>query len=145
MSPKEKKKLKKVLVAEAMSSEESDDENEEVITVKPLPWRAEKVSSFFHCLDNKMKQSKSTQAKRQRKQRIEGSNYSLRLQPVGTSIPEWAFDTNINNNKIIIVDTLSGPLILILTITKYSRHTQLYKHTVNVSPSINIVHYIHFE
>ena len=100
MSPKEKEKWKKVLVAEAMSSEESDDENEEVITVKPLPWRAEKVSSFFHRLDNKMKQSKSTQAKRQRKQRIEGSNYSLRLRPVGTSIPEWAFDTNINNNKI---------------------------------------------
>ena len=100
MSPKEKEKWKKVL-AEAMSSEESDDENEEVITVKPLPWRAE-VSSFFHRLDNKMKQSKSTQAKRQRKQRIEGSNYSLRLRPVGTSIPEWAFDTNINNNKIIL-------------------------------------------
>ena len=86
-------------MAEAMSSEESDDEKEEIITIKPLPWRAEKVSSFFHRLDNKMKQSKSTQAKRQRKQRIEGSNYSLRLRPVGTSIPEWAFDTNINNNK----------------------------------------------
>ena len=82
-----------------MSSEESNDENEEVITIKPLPWHAE-VSSFFHRLDNKMKQSKSTQAKHQRKQQIEGSNYSFRLRSVGTSIPEWAFDTNINNNKI---------------------------------------------
>ena len=74
----------------------NDDENEKIITVKPLPWHAENVSSFFHRLNNKMKKFKSTQAKCQLKQRVEGSNYSLCLRPVGTSIPEWAFDTNIN-------------------------------------------------
>ena len=78
-------------MAETMSSEESDEENEEVITVKPLPWRAEKVSGFFHRLDGKVEQSKSNQAKRQRKQRVEGSDYSLRSRPVGSSIPDWAF------------------------------------------------------
>lgn len=85
MPQKDSDKWGKVLVAETMSSEE---ENEEVITVKPLPWRAEKVTSFFHRLDSKVKQSKSTQAKRQRKQRVEGSDYSLRSRPVGSSIPD---------------------------------------------------------
>ena len=91
MAQKERDKWGKVLVAETMSSEESDEENEEIIFVKPLPWRAEKVSSFFHRLDSKVEKSKSTQAKRQRKQRIEGSDYSLRSRPVGSSIPDWAF------------------------------------------------------
>ena len=78
-------------MAEIMSSEESEQENEEVITVKPLPWRADKVSSFFRRLDSKVEKSKSTQAKQRRKQRVEGSEYSLRSRPVGSSIPDWAF------------------------------------------------------
>lgn len=45
MPQKEKDKWGKVLVAETMSSEESDEENEDIITVKPLHWRAEEVSS----------------------------------------------------------------------------------------------------
>ena len=81
-------------VTETMSSEESDEENEEVITVKPLPWRSEKVSSFFHRVDGNVEESKSTQAKRQRKQWVKGSEYSLRSRPVGSSIPNWAFVAN---------------------------------------------------
>ena len=47
MPQKDRDKWGKVLVAEMMSSEESDEENEEVIAVKPLPWRTEKVSSLL--------------------------------------------------------------------------------------------------
>ena len=43
MPQKDKDKWGKVLVAETMRSEESDEEDEEVITVKLLPWRAESV------------------------------------------------------------------------------------------------------
>ena len=89
MPQKDRDKWGKVLVAEMMSSEESDEGNEEVITLKPLPWRA--VSSLFHRLDGKVEQSKSTQAKRQRKRRVEGSDYSLRSRPVRSSVPDWAF------------------------------------------------------
>ena len=59
-SPPQKdiEKWGKILVAEIMSSEESEQENEEVITVKPLPWHADKVSIFFRWLDCKVEKSK---------------------------------------------------------------------------------------
>ena len=41
-----KDKLMKVLVVDMMSSEESDDENDDVITVRQIPWRTERVSTF---------------------------------------------------------------------------------------------------
>ena len=42
-----KEKWRKVLVADMMSSEESDDADDGTIIVKPLPWRSEKVTDFF--------------------------------------------------------------------------------------------------
>ena len=70
---------------EMMSSEESDDENDDLITVKPINWRAERVSTFLHRLDSKVETAK---AKRQRKRRIERSECSLRAKP--TALPDWA-------------------------------------------------------
>ena len=90
MPQREKDKWGKVLVAETMSSEESDPENEEIITVKPLPWRAERVSAFLHRLDSKVETSKTSQAKRQRKRRVESTECSLRTKPLGIALPDWA-------------------------------------------------------
>ena len=88
MSQKEKEKWGKVLVPEMMSSEESDIENDGVITVKPIRWRTERVRTFLHRLDSKVNTAKSTQSKRQRKQRIESSEYSNRVKPA--TLPDWA-------------------------------------------------------
>ena len=60
-----------------MSSEESDSGDEDVIIVKPLQWRHERVALIFR-LDDAGVESKTTQAKRQRKQRTKSSVPSLR-------------------------------------------------------------------
>ena len=44
LSEKVKEKWGKVLVAEVISSEESDNENEDAVFIKPLPWRTD---NFF--------------------------------------------------------------------------------------------------
>ena len=62
--------------AEFRSSEES---GEGVNIVKPLNWRADRVTRFFHQLDEKNNASKTAQAKRQCKPcvtSIEGSHHS---------------------------------------------------------------------
>ena len=43
-----KEKWNKVLISDLMFSEESDDENGEIITVKPLVWPSERVTRFLH-------------------------------------------------------------------------------------------------
>ena len=88
MSQKEKEKWGKVLVPEMMSSEESDVENDDVITVKPISWHAERVRAFLHRLDSKVTVAKSAQSKRQRKQRVESSGNSNRAKPA--TLPNWA-------------------------------------------------------
>ena len=77
-----------MLVPKMMSSEESDVENDDVITVKPISWRAERVRTFLHRLDNKVTTAKSAQSKRQRKHRIESSENSNRVKPA--TLPDWA-------------------------------------------------------
>ena len=89
MQQKEKEKWAKVLVPEMMSSEESDDENDDLITVKPINWRAERVTAFLHRLDSKVETAKSSQAKRQRKRRVVSSESSVRTRPAHT-LPDWA-------------------------------------------------------
>ena len=42
-----------MLISDFMSSEESDDENEDIIIVKPLVWRSERVTQFLQRLDEK--------------------------------------------------------------------------------------------
>ena len=61
-----KDKWVKCLVSDLISSEESDEENDSIV-VKPLPWRAQKVTEFFKKLDVLIDEEKTSQAKRQRK------------------------------------------------------------------------------
>ena len=88
---KEKAKWEKALVADLMSSEESSPENADKIIVKPIPWRSDKVNSFFDCLDIKMKQVQSEQTKRQRKEQIISHEVSKRTQPDSSALPKWVF------------------------------------------------------
>ena len=91
MNEKDKEKWKKVVTAEFISSEESGDEDN-VIIVKPLLWRAEKVTRFFYKLDDLSSTNKTPQAKRQRKTRIVSTDYSERKQSDNTkdNYPQWA-------------------------------------------------------
>lgn len=57
-------KWNKVLISDFMSNEESDDESEDIIVVEPLVWRSERVTRFLQQLDEKCKDTKTTQAKR---------------------------------------------------------------------------------
>lgn len=95
MPETEKEKWGKVFCVDMMSSEESDTENNEIIIVKSLPWRNSKVTQFFQSIDEKGTESKTIQAKRQRKQRVIGTLASQHPKPLG-NIPTWAFTPNTN-------------------------------------------------
>jgi hypothetical protein len=84
---KEKEKWMKVFIPQMVSSEESDDSDEDTIVIKPLGWRTERVDSMFHSLDNEIEESKTTQSRRQRKNRVISSIYSTRDPP---KLPKWA-------------------------------------------------------
>ena len=92
MSEKDKEKWGKVLRADVMSSEESDDADDAVI-IKPLPWRSLRVTRFLKELDQAGVESKTMQAKRQRKQRVMGSSESERPMPV-VALPSWAYTSS---------------------------------------------------
>ena len=75
-----------------MSSEESGNEGEEqVIHVKPLPWRSEVVNKMMKKLDENIYQGRSAQAKRQLKQRVPSLTDSSRAKPQDESKPTWIF------------------------------------------------------
>ena len=76
-------------MSDLISSEESDDENDTIV-VKPLPWRAPKVADFFKKLDVIIDEEKTSQAKRQRKDRVLSSLESSRPKPVAGGFPKWA-------------------------------------------------------
>ena len=88
MAEKEKEKWSKVFTPEMISSEDSDSEHEDIIIVKPLSWRSNRVTQMFRDLDSKVEENKTVQAKRQKRKRIIGINNSSRLQP--SDIPAWA-------------------------------------------------------
>ena len=67
-SAKTKEKWEMVLKSELMSSEESG--KYDTIIVKPLLWRAGKLSHFFHSLDKASNELKTPQAKTQRRRRL---------------------------------------------------------------------------
>lgn len=92
MSEKDKEKWSKVLKADVMSSEESDSADD-VVIVKPLLWRSLKVTRFFKELDQAGIESKTKQAKRQRKQRVTGSIESERPMPAVT-LPSWVYTSS---------------------------------------------------
>ena len=60
---KDEEKWKKVLQVSFMSSEES--KSEDVIEVRPMPWRSDRVTTYLHSLDEKARYRTSPQAKRQ--------------------------------------------------------------------------------
>ena len=73
-SRKEDKVLwEKVMVLDLMSSEESGFDEEDILSVHPLPWRAARVDTMFKKLDDYSKESKSPQALRQTKRRCIGT------------------------------------------------------------------------
>ena len=88
----DKEKWHKILVPEMISSEESDDDADgngvAVNVVKKLPWRSDVVREFFYDLDEQYTSGKSSQAKRQTKQRITSIIPSTR--PVPEGFPSWA-------------------------------------------------------
>ena len=85
-------KWSKVLIADKISSDESDAEDKKpVLIVKELQWRSEKVDKFIHKLNSKHAARKSEQANRQTKPRLRKGVYSER--PVPYNIPSWALLT----------------------------------------------------
>lgn len=88
MAEKEKEKWSKIMSPDAMSSEESDPENDGIVLVKELPWRSQLVNDFFASLDEKIDESKTPQAKRQRKKRVLSVIESCRVPVPG--LPKWA-------------------------------------------------------
>ena len=84
----DRKKWEKVFHTDMMSNEDSIEENnEEMLKVKSLPWRAEIVNKMFGDLDAISKKNKSPQAKRQQKARKMGEG-STRPPPAWA--PSWA-------------------------------------------------------
>ena len=75
------------MISDVMSSEESATEDDEMLIVKPLPWRSERVSRFFKQLDDRIEHSKKAQAKRQRKQRVLSNSSSVCPKP--SALPAW--------------------------------------------------------
>ena len=83
----EKQKWSAVLVADAMSSEDSDPESDALV-VKPLPWRSSRLNEMFMEMDRATVMSKSSTALRQRRQRVIGDIQSKRTMP--DYLPRWA-------------------------------------------------------
>ena len=83
---------KKVIVPDLISSEESEmDEDEEVLKVRSLSWRASRVTAMFERLDGEVSKSKTPQSKRQRKRRVNSGESSQRQQPADLNLPNWVF------------------------------------------------------
>lgn len=76
----------KVMRNDIMSSEESADDGTN--TVWPLPWRSEYVNRMFDRIDKYCENSKSAQARRQKKQRVTGEPSKRELPQ---DLPSWAF------------------------------------------------------
>ena len=59
------------------------------LVVKPLPWRAPKITEFLKNLDVLIEEDKTSQARCQRKQCVISSLVSSRPKPAG-GVPNWA-------------------------------------------------------
>ena len=75
-----------------MSSEESgeDDNWEEVIYTKSLPWRSKKFNEFVARLDIQTVLETSSLAETEKKKHLEGED-STRPHPHPVDIPDWVF------------------------------------------------------
>lgn len=86
-SDKDKEKWKECLIEELISSEDSEDDGS--FLIRPLPWRSEKVTSFFCNLDKKQDKKKSHRSKIMTFERKTGPP-SQRSKPLDGSVPAWA-------------------------------------------------------
>ena len=86
----QKQKWLKVVTNEYMSSEESDEDNTDRVIVHPLPWRSDVVDKMFEKIGSHVSARKSSQAKRQMKERLVGL-VSLRKCP-SSDVPSWAIN-----------------------------------------------------
>ncbi len=76
---------------ELMSSEDSQtDDDEELIVVRPLPWRTAYFDRMLKNLDSDIMEEKSPQARRLMKRRVVGAS-SSRAKPDSKDIPSWVF------------------------------------------------------
>lgn len=80
----------KVMTPDMIFSEDSGtDDGEEVLVVRPLPWRSARGSYMFQEVDRQNLKDKSPQSRRQMKRRVLGENSDW---PQCTSeLPQWAF------------------------------------------------------
>ena len=85
-SSKDKEKWKECLVEELISSEDSDDDGS--FFVRPLPWRSDKVTTFFLNLDRKQDKRRSRKSKVMTYERKRGLP-SDRAKPRHGSLPAW--------------------------------------------------------
>ena len=88
----QKEKWAPCIFAEMMSSEESDgddngDEESTVFVVRPLPWRSDKVNSFFSSLDSKFSKNQSKKSAMMTVHRSKGLPSD---RPRPSSVPDWA-------------------------------------------------------
>lgn len=75
-----------------MSSEESEIEgDDDVIIIKPLPWRSNAVNEMIQRLDARIRENRSSQARRQAKTRDYSSLPSSRGKPILGDLPKWLF------------------------------------------------------
>ena len=89
----QKDKWKPCLVLDLMSSEESaaedsDSDDDHTFTVRPLPWRADKVTSFFTQLDKKYCKGQSKRSAIMTLKRQVGIP-SDRTKPSSSDLPSW--------------------------------------------------------
>ena len=90
---KDREKWEKVMNLEFISSEDSGvDDGDEVLIVRPLPWRSTRVDHMFTDLDKKSLDDKSPLAKRQMKRRVLGQ-HSQRPKPVVEGLSQWVFSS----------------------------------------------------
>ena len=87
---RDKEMWEKILTLDMVSSEESGtDDGEEVLIVRPIPWRSARVHHMFRELDRQSLTDKSPQSRRQMKRRVLGEN-STRPQ-CNRELPQWAY------------------------------------------------------
>ena len=82
---------RKVMTLDIMSSEDStEDDGDEVLMVRPLPWRSSRVEEMFQEIDKMNLEGKTPQSRRQMKRRVLGE-MSRRPRSCNTDLPQWAF------------------------------------------------------
>ena len=85
IAERDKPKLMGSFIPELMSSEESEDDG--TYTIRPLPWRSEKATDLFYCLDTKSDKKRSKRSRRMTCERLQGPP-SDREKPK-ESVPSW--------------------------------------------------------